>query len=94
MAAGEHAGGTPRAQAEPRGGPEVASAALDGLRARGARDACPAIVTATGHASAEVRYVAVEVGAALGCLDRARLGALATGDPDPDVRKRAAELSR
>jgi hypothetical protein len=45
------------------------------------------------HADAEVRYVWVRAGVELGCLDAAALHALATSDPDPDVRKLAAELA-
>lgn len=73
--------------------PEVVIAALDGLRIRGDRSVCGSLASVASHADSEVRYVWVRAGAALGCLDHAALRQLAASDPDPDVRKFAAELA-
>lgn len=71
----------------------VVMAALDGLRVRGDRSVCPEIAPILKHANAEVRYVCVRAAAALGCVDRAALDALASGDADRDVRELAASLA-
>ncbi|WP_437905833.1 HEAT repeat domain-containing protein [Sorangium sp. So ce327] len=73
---------------------QVVTAALNGLRVRGDRSVCADVVAATRHPDGEVRWMAVSAGAALGCLDRAALRALAEGDADPYVRKLAARLSQ
>jgi hypothetical protein len=73
--------------------PDVVSAALDGLRIRGDRSVCGSLAPLATHADAEVRYVWVRPGAALGCLDPAAPRNLAMSDPDPDVRKLATELA-
>jgi len=72
---------------------DVVIAALDGLRIRGDHSVCASLAPLATHADAEVRYVWVRAGAALGCLDAAALRALATSDPDPDVRHLATELT-
>jgi len=72
---------------------DVVIAALDGLRIRGDHSVCASLAPFATHADAEVRYVWVRAGAALGCLDAAALRALATSDPDPDVRHLATELT-
>jgi HEAT repeat protein len=71
----------------------VVTAALDGLRVRGDRSICASLALAGTHANAEVRYVWVRAGAALGCLDAAALRALAASDPDADVKALAAQLA-
>jgi HEAT repeat protein len=71
----------------------VVTAALDGLRVRGDRSVCPSLAPLATHGDAEVRYVWVRSGAELGCLDIAALRALASSDPDPEVRKLAAQLA-
>jgi len=73
--------------------PDVVIAALDGLRLRGDRSVCPSLAPLASHTDAEVRYVWVRAGAALGCIDAAALHALATSDADADVRRLAAELA-
>lgn len=72
---------------------DVVIAALDGLRIRGDHSVCASLAPLATHADAEVRYVWVRAGAALGCLGAAELRALATSDSDPDVRHLAAELA-
>jgi hypothetical protein len=72
---------------------DVVIAALDGLRIRGDRSVCASLASLVTHADAEIRYVWVRAGVELGCLDAAALRALATSDPDPDVRKLATELA-
>lgn len=72
---------------------QVVTSALDGLRVRGDRSVCASLTPLAHHDSSEVRYVWVSAGAALGCLDTAALRALATSDPDPDVKQLAAKLA-
>ena len=62
---------------------------LEGLRAAGDPAECAAARPLLRHAVAEVRYVAVDVLADLGCLSADELRALAAGDPDADVRELA-----
>jgi hypothetical protein len=69
-------------------------AALAGLGASGDPAACADIVPRLEAVDAEVRWMAVEAGSRLGCLDGAVLQAIARDDPDAAVRALAAEKSR
>ncbi|NIE61731.1 MULTISPECIES: HEAT repeat domain-containing protein [unclassified Burkholderia] len=74
--------------------PDEVGAALSGLGASGDTAACSDITPRLRAENAEVRWMAIEVGARLACLDRATLGAIADSDPDPSVRALAAEKLR
>jgi HEAT repeat protein len=65
-------------------------AALSGLGASGDTAVCDDILPRLQAEDAEVRWMAVEVGASLGCLDHATLEAISAWDPDADVRALAA----
>lgn len=69
-------------------------AALSGLGAGGRTAACGDIMPQLQAVNAEVRWMAVEVGSRLACLDRATLAGLAERDADPAVRRLAAEKLR
>ena len=65
-------------------------AALSGLGASGDPGVCDDITPLLRAEDAEVRWMAVEVGTRLACLDRATLEAIRRCDPDADVRTLAA----
>lgn len=66
--------------------PREVIAGLAGLGASGDRAACAEITPRVTAADAEVRWMAVEAGARLGCLDRAALERIAREDANADVR--------
>jgi hypothetical protein len=66
-------------------------AALSGLGASGDTAVCLDITARLEAEDAEVRWMAVEIGARLACLDRATLEAISGSDPDVTVRALAAE---
>jgi hypothetical protein len=66
-------------------------AALSGLGASGDTAVCLDITARLGAEDAEVRWMAVEIGTRLACLDRATLEAISGSDPDVTVRALAAE---
>ena len=74
--------------------PGDVTAALSGLGAGGDASACADIVPRLGSDNAEVRWMAVEIGARLACLDKATLEALSLNDPDAAVRALAATKLR
>ncbi len=74
--------------------PEIVAAALSGVGAGGDHGSCGDIEAQLKAADASVRWMAVEVGARLGCLERSVLLALAQDDPDADIRELAAEKLR
>jgi HEAT repeat protein len=74
--------------------PAEVTAALSGLGASGDATACADVVPQLQSDNAEVRWMAVEIGARLSCLDVAMLEALSIGDPDASVRALAAEKLR
>lgn len=67
------------------------AAALAGLGAGGQTEVCPEVITRLHAADAELRWVAVDVGLRLGCIDEATRQTLARDDPDDAVRRRAAQ---
>ena len=69
-------------------------AALSGLGASGDKAVCIDVSARLGAENAEVRWMAVEIGARLACLDRATLQAISSSDPDAAVRALAAEKLR
>lgn len=74
--------------------PGDATAALSGLGASGDASACADIVPRLQSDSVEVRWMAVEIGARLGCLPRDTLEAISVDDPDARVRALAASRLR
>jgi hypothetical protein len=74
--------------------PGEVTAALSGLGASGDAGACRDITAKLHAADADVRWMAVEVGARLACLDRATLVGIARDDLDPNVRALATEKLR
>ena len=66
-------------------------AALAGLEASGDAKECPRIVEHLKSSSVEVRWRAVHAGAALGCLKKTELEAIARDDADAVVRDAAKE---
>jgi len=67
-------------------------AALDGLKTRGDKTSCSAVLSLLDHDSYEVRYHAVNAGAQLGCLDSEALRNIAENDSEKDIRELAASL--
>jgi len=70
--------------------PGDVTAALSGLGASGDTSACADVVPRLQSDNAEVRWMAVEIGARLRCLDRTALEAISRDDPDASVRTLAA----
>jgi len=69
-------------------------AALSGLGASGDPAVCGDVAPRLRAENAEVRWMAVEIGARLACLDRAVLEAISVSDPDMDVRALAGAKLR
>ena len=74
--------------------PAEVVAALAGLGASGDPTVCADITPRLHAANAEVRWMAVEAGSRLKCLDRATLEGIVRSDPDASVRALAAERLR
>ena len=70
--------------------PGDVTAALSGLGASGDGSACADVLPRLSSDNAEVRWMAVEIGSRLACLDRATLEAISVDDPDAAVRALAA----
>jgi hypothetical protein len=68
--------------------------ALSGAGAGGDSAFCPDVRRHLAAADGEVRWMAVEIGARLGCLEERELAALCTDDPDSDVRALAGAKLR
>jgi HEAT repeat protein len=66
--------------------PGDVTAALSGLGASGDAAACADVVPRLRSDNAEVRWMAVEIGARLACLDKTALEAISVDDPDAAVR--------
>lgn len=69
--------------------PAIACDALAGLGAGGSDTACATLLEALDSAHVEVRWTALSLGLALGCVDAARRDAIAAADPDAGVRQLA-----
>jgi hypothetical protein len=74
--------------------PGQVAAALAGLGASGDRALCADILPRLQAPDAEVRWMAVEVGSRLECLDRAALEEIARTDTDATVRALAQQRLR
>ena len=74
--------------------PGEVAAALAGLGASGDPAVCADITPRLQDGNAEVRWMAVDAGSRLGCLNRPQLEAIAREDSDATVRALAAERLR
>jgi HEAT repeat protein len=74
--------------------PAAAIAAADALLDRRDTRAGGALAPRLRASDANVRYHAVQAAAGLGCLEAGELRALATGDPDADIRALASRAAR
>lgn len=74
--------------------PAEVTAALSGLGASGDASACADVLPRLRSDNAEVRWMAVEIGARLACLNKAQLESISLDDSDAAVRALAAEKLR